>query len=120
MIVTHAYLKSGTFTVTLTVTDNCGLTATDTTRVTVITPCQGISQLKIMVKDMHIKPVIETKLLTILDTDSTLCNKGWYKQAVSSMNSFVINVKAQRGVTLTNEQADQLISYANKIINGMC
>lgn len=115
----HMYSTANVYTVTLTVTDNDGLTGTDTAVITVLTSCAGINDLKSVVNGMTIKTTVKSGLTSKLDMAYTLCSNGQKASAIKVMNNFITQCNTQRGLALTNAQADTLITYAQRIIAAL-
>jgi Leucine-rich repeat (LRR) protein len=62
---------------------------------------------------------IEDGLTDKLDAAINTLNKGNERAALNILNAFILQVEAQRGKTLTNEQADYLIAEAQEIIGSI-
>jgi PKD repeat protein len=116
---THLYAAAGTYNVVLTVTDNDGLTDTDTAVVNYMTSCDGINYLKTVVNGMTIKASVKTGLNSKLTNANTLCVNGQKAAAIKTMNNFITQCNTQRGLALTNTQADTLVNWANRIIAAL-
>ncbi len=119
---THSYNTVGPYTVTLTVTDNDGLTGTDTAQVTILTPCQAIDDLKLTMTRIGLEPVSKRILTPILDTAKTqACTKyGSKTAAINALNQFISSVNSlKQGSRITPSQANTLIVYAQQIITAL-
>jgi len=115
--VTHAYAAAAQYTVLLTVTDNAGLTGSDTAVITVRTPAQAIEDLKTAVENLHLKN--QQPYIAKLDAALKSLAKGNTDTAANQLNAFMNLVNAQRGKTLTDAQANALIASAREIIKYM-
>jgi len=115
--VTHAYAAAAQYTVLLTVTDNTGLTGSDTTAITVRTPAQAIEDLKTAVENLHLKN--QQGYIAKLDAALKSLARGNTNTAANQLNAFMNLVNAQRGKTLTDAQANALIASAQEIIRYM-
>lgn len=115
----HVYISAGTFTVTLTVTDSNGSTATDTAIVTVKTTAQAIQDLAALVGSYNLQQGIanslDAKLQNALDALNA-ANAGQRQDAANKLMAFLNAVEAQRGKELNNAQADALVSMAMRIV----
>lgn len=115
--VTHTYTAAAQYTVLLSVTDNAGLTGSDTAVITVRTPAQAIEDLKKAVEYLHLKN--QQPYIAKLDAALKSLAKGNSNTAANQLNSFINLVDAQRGKTLTDAQANALITSAQEIIKYM-
>jgi chitodextrinase len=119
MTTSHTYTAAGTYTVTLTVTDNGGLTGSDITVITVKTPAETVQDLITTVDGLGLPKGIEQGLLAKLDTAEKKIAQKQYTPARNTLNAFINQVSAQRGKALTGTQADELIAIAQRIINSI-
>jgi len=103
-------------TVTLTVTDDEGLISTDTAIVRVQTPVEGLQDIIMKVKSLGLPSGIERGLHTKLYASIDSLQRGKEKTATNQLGAFINQVKAQRGKTLTGEQADNLIHAVQDVI----
>jgi hypothetical protein len=121
-IVNHTYLNSGVYTATLTVTDTKGAVNSDTVAVTVLTPTQAIQNIIQLVQTYNLQQGIANNLDAKLDTAFGALgdlNENNNQAAINSLQSFINAVNAQRGVKITDQQADNLIQEAQTIINSL-
>ena len=114
---THVYIAKGIYTVTLTVTDNDGLTGTDTAKITVKTPAEIVQDLIIKVDGLGLPSDIEKGFNDKLIAAKAQITQNKYTPARNVLNAFINQVNAQRGKALTTAQANVLISIAQRIIN---
>ena len=112
----YTYLAAGVMTVTLTVTDDEGLISTDTAIVRVQTPVEGLQDIIMKVKSLGLPSGIERGLHTKLYASIDSLQRGKEKTATNQLGAFINQVKAQRGKTLTGEQADNLIHAVQDVI----
>lgn len=118
-VVQHAYSTAAVFTATLTVTDDGGLTASDDVTITVLTPSQGIEDLKDEVIQIGLIPGLETALLAKLDAALNRLAAGNTTAAVQLLESFISQVEAMENVSLTAAQVDLLRGLADDIIQSI-
>jgi PKD repeat protein len=112
----HSYPVSGDYTVYLEVTDNDGLTDGDTIMVIVRTPAEATHSLSDTVDSLGLPSGIETGLMDKLAAAEMLIYQGKYIPAKQTLLAFINQVNSQIGKTLTQEQADDLIAVANRIL----
>jgi PKD repeat protein len=115
----HAYSSAGLKTVTLTVTDNDGLTGSDTLAVTVQTPLQGTQDLISKVVSSQLPQDIKDGLNDKLTAAINALNLGNKKAAINILKAFINMVNAQRGKAITNGQADSWLAKAQMIIDSI-
>jgi internalin A len=111
----HPYDSAGEYTVTLTVTDNDGLSDADTATVTVKTPEDGTADLVSEVEGLGLPADIEDGLTDKLDAAINALDKGNENAALKILVAFIKQVEAQRGKTLTADQVESLIAEAQQI-----
>ena len=117
---THAYTTVGTYTVTLTVTDNDGLT--DTTshaiEIKVKDPVEATQELIETIKSWNLLKGIEISLTSKLEEAILLFNKGNENGAIHKLMDFIDQAEALRDKKiLTDGQANYLIAEAQGIID---
>lgn len=120
--VNHVYSAAGSFTATLTVTDDEGESGSDTTLVTVITHAEAIDSLAALVSSFNFQQGISNSLDEKLQNAKdalNAANAGQRQDALNKLQAFINAVDAQRGRELTSAQADQLLALAIRIVNAM-
>ncbi len=121
-IVSNVYVNGGEFTVTLTVTDGDGNTSTDTAAVTIITVSEAIQELLSLVESLDLQTGIATSLVIKLQIALGALeapNANQRQDAAKEIQSFINYVEALRGQELTDDQADQLIELALRILASL-
>ncbi len=99
--------------------DSHGNSATLTNPYTVVTVSQGIQDLSGVVENFNLQQGIENALDAKLQSAQEAldaANAGQRQDAVNKLEAFINAAEAQRGGKLTNEQADELIAEANRIL----
>lgn len=115
-------LVAGVYHFSLAVNDGFVNSAADTVAITVQTPAQGIQSLIDLVETFNLQQGIENSLDAKLDAATDALNdvnQNNDTAAVNSLQAFVNAVEAQRGNSLTNAQADELIAKSQAIINSL-
>jgi len=69
------------------------------------------------VEDLELPDGLEKSLISKLDGAISALEKGQDNAAINKLNAFINEVDAQRGKKITEEQADDLIAEAQRIIN---
>ena len=99
-----------------------GKAATDTAVITVITVTQTIQNLIALVEGFNLQQGIDTsldvKLGNVIRALEAVNNNN-RQGAEGLMNAFIVEVNAQRNHALTDEQADQLLNLASRILDVM-
>lgn len=110
---------AGPKTFNVTATDYGNNTTIETVTYTVKTPKDGAQDLISEVEDIEMPQDIEDGFTDKLNAAINALNKGKDKTAINILNAFIKLVNAKSGKTLTNEQADNLIQAAQKIIDSI-
>lgn len=116
---THVYTSAGIYTVALTVTDDDGATDTDILIITVQIPAEATQDLISDVEDINLPGGIENSLVSVLEVAIISLDNGQENAAVNQFNALINLVEAQRGKKITEEQADELIAKAQRIIDNI-
>jgi PKD repeat protein len=117
--VTHVYTAAGEYEVILTVVDDDGASVTDTVVVIVQTPEDATQDLISDIEDMDLPGGLENSLTSKLENAIDSLEKGNLNAAANKLGAFINQVEAQRGKKLTDEQADELIAAAQRIIDSL-
>jgi PKD repeat protein len=115
----HTYAAAGTYTVTVTVTDDGGLSGTRTATVAVLGPQQGLAALQAQVNAVATGGQANS-LNAKLGAASASIGRGNTGAAANQIAAFINEVQAavQSG-RLTPAQGDALIAYARRILASM-
>jgi PKD domain len=116
MVSSHKFLTPGIFTVTLTVTDGDGMSASDSAQVTVKSPSEGIQDIIEQIKSFHLKQGVENSLIMKLNTAVKSLQNGNLNPTKNQMNACINEIVAQKGKAITGEQAAILTAEIQKII----
>ncbi len=79
----------------------------------------SIDGLIALVRGMNLHKGIENSLISKLRGAKAALERGQQHVAINKLNAFINQVKAQRGKKVTEDQADELIAYANGIISAL-
>ncbi|KQC05613.1 MAG: hypothetical protein APR53_02245 [Methanoculleus sp. SDB] len=112
----HAYDAEGLYNVTLTVTDDEGLTGTDSLEVTIQTPKQAINSLINTFGGLDAPFGIRNSFIVKLNAATKSLDKDHQKTATNQLNAFVHHAEAQSGKKLSQEEATGFIAYVKEII----
>jgi PKD repeat protein len=115
----HTYMRSGRFTIRLTVTDDDGGKGSATHTLTVLSPSKAIESLIDRVEGLNLPRGIQNELTSKLSNALDDLGRGRDQGAVGKLNAFVNSVKAQRGKKISAAEADALIQTAQGIINAI-
>ena len=117
-ITTHTYTLTGTYEVTLVVTDDEEQESDPATHIIKIkSPIEGIQELIETIKSWNLPKGTEESLTSKLEEAILLINKGNENGAIHKLMDLVDQVEALRdNKKLTNEQANYLTAEAQRII----
>jgi len=119
VVTSHIYQLTGQYEVTLTVTDNDEATHIDTTIVTVQAPAEATEDLISYTRDLNLPGGTENSLISKLEAAVSSLEKGQENAAINKLNALINQVEAQRGKKISNEEAEALISQAQRIIDSI-
>jgi hypothetical protein len=112
----HTYTTPAIRTVFLKATDDNGATGLDSATVWVITSVDAVDELILVIQGYELPQGTASSLVKILGDAKRLIAKDKITAAKDKLNAFITRVEAERGKTLTGEQADAFISAANRIL----
>ncbi len=116
--VSHVFVLAGTYIVTLTVTDNDGLAASDDAHVTVQTPAEALEQALLFVEYLELRKGIEQALSATLRSALNTVDLD-IPATLNQLDAYLHQVEAMRGEQLANAEADQLRALALLIIQSL-
>jgi hypothetical protein len=109
----------GNTTVSVTAKDLAGNAMTKTFTIDVLTPAQATGATVATVQNMNLQQGIANSLVSQLQSALDSINSGQNTQAANQLHAFINHVQAQSGKHLTVQQANQLITEAQDIINSL-
>ncbi len=110
---------AGDYVIQLVVNDGIVNSTPDQVTITALSPQEANEAFIEHVENMGISHGIENSLTSKLESAIVSLDNGNTTAALNQLNSFINQVEAQRGKKLTNEQADQLIAEAQRIIDAV-
>lgn len=116
------YPFSGLYAARGRITDKDGGFTDYTASITVQTPSEAINDLVDLVQTYNLQQGISNSLDAKLDAALGALddiNQNNNQAAINSLQAFISAVEAQRGIKITNEQADALIAAAQAIISSI-
>jgi len=86
---------------------------------TVQTPAEDTQDLISDVEELNLPQGMENSLISKLENAINSLDNGQDNAAINKLNAFINQVEAQRGKKITDEQADELIAEAQRIIDSI-
>ncbi len=114
----HQYISDGTYTVSLTVTDDDGYTDSDTTVITVKSFAGAVEDLSTVVSKLGLPSDIESGLIDKLTAARQQIDMSKYTPAEKILQAFIKQVQSQQDKTISLEDANDLIANAQQIIDS--
>jgi hypothetical protein len=113
---------AGSYNITLTVTDDDGGVGTYTFNVIINSTVEAIDDLKKYIEDLNldngIDNSIDQKLENAQDSLISLQN-GNRSDAINKLEALISSIEAQRGKKISEEEADELINYVERLISDL-
>ena len=86
---------------------------------TVQIPAEATQDFISDIEDIDLPVGVENSLVSVLEVAIISLDNGQENAAVNKFNAFINLVEAQRGKKITEEQADELIAKAQRIIDNI-